>query len=250
MDPATATVSTPTVNPITLAYASSTTVSGSVTVTGVTGLPTPTGTVDFQYSLDGGSTWATFATGTLDDTGTATATFSGWTPPSAGNYLIQAVYSGDQTYASETASTSAAPLTVTGFTMINMQQGSVNFALTQGYVGEQTTINMVGFTPNDEYVVNFVQGTNVMPLGYFTTNTGSYSLPWTITTITGGPYTVELYDANSGTTVATASFNVLSSVSLSQTIGCAGDTITVIGNGFSQYDPSKKDSKHTSTATQ
>jgi hypothetical protein len=113
-EPLTVNVFTPTVT--TLLSVSSITLGGSVTDTAtVTGLPSPfpvpTGTVQFQVSTDGGVTWTTFSTKTLDSSGSAVS--DPYTPATGGTYLFRAVYSGDGNYATAQSGNTAEPLTVT-----------------------------------------------------------------------------------------------------------------------------------------
>ncbi len=108
---------TPTVT--TTLSATSITLGGSVTDTAVvTGLPSPfpvpTGTVQFQVSTNGGSTWTTFSTKTLDASGSAVS--DPYTPASAGTFLFRAVYSGDSNYNGAQSGNTAEPLTVTSLT--------------------------------------------------------------------------------------------------------------------------------------
>ncbi len=108
---------TPTVT--TALSASSITLGGSVTDTAiVTGLlspfPVPTGSVQFQVSTDGGVTWTTFSTKTLDASGSAVS--DPYTPASAGTFLFRAVYSGDSNYNGAQSGNTAEPLTVTSLT--------------------------------------------------------------------------------------------------------------------------------------
>jgi hypothetical protein len=97
----------------TLLSATTITVGGSITDTAtVTNAGvTPTGTVIFKVSSDGGATFAAFgATGTLNGIGQATS--ASYTPTSAGTYYFQAVYSGDANYPGSQSGTTAEPLVV------------------------------------------------------------------------------------------------------------------------------------------
>lgn len=100
------TVSTPTILPASpITYGTSVTV--TATVSGSYG--TPTGSITFEVSTNGGSTFTPFSTRTLS---AGSATSAPYQPPSAGlNYQFRAVYAGDNTYLSATSPT--APLTVT-----------------------------------------------------------------------------------------------------------------------------------------
>ena len=95
------------------------TLGGSVTDTvAVSGLdspfPMPTGTVQFQVSTDGGSTWTLFSTKTLDSNGLATS--DSYTPLAAGNYLFRALYLGDSNYNAAQSGDNDEPLTVQKYT--------------------------------------------------------------------------------------------------------------------------------------
>jgi hypothetical protein len=70
----------------------------TATVTGSGGSSSvPTGTVDIQISLNGG-TWASLDTGVVLNGGTFTSEL--YTPPAMGNYNFRAIYSGDLNYPS------------------------------------------------------------------------------------------------------------------------------------------------------
>jgi Protein of unknown function (DUF3494). len=97
----------------TLLSATTITIGGSITDTAtVTNAGvTPTGTVIFKVSSDGGATFAAFgATGTLNGSGQATS--ASYTPTPAGTYYFQAVYSGDANYPGSQSGTTAEPLVV------------------------------------------------------------------------------------------------------------------------------------------
>ena len=93
---------------------SGTTVHDQATVTGQSGLPTPSGTVTFSWFTNGTCTAPAAATSApvpLDATGVADAVGFPQTPGVSASFAFQAVYSGDNTY---TASTGPCePLTVT-----------------------------------------------------------------------------------------------------------------------------------------
>ena len=103
---ATATVPAPTLNPSsTITIGSS--VTASVTVSGSAG--TPTGTVSFEYSTDGGTNWNPLGADKTLSSGSATS--DSYTPNAVGtNYRIHAVYSGGSNYNGATGS--AVSLTV------------------------------------------------------------------------------------------------------------------------------------------
>jgi hypothetical protein len=98
---------------VTQLSASSITIGGSVTdtatVSGSAG--TPTGTVQFQVSTDGGNTFTTFGSlVALDASGSATS--PSYTPALPGTYYFQAVYSGDTNYTGNYSANTSEPLTV------------------------------------------------------------------------------------------------------------------------------------------
>jgi hypothetical protein len=82
-----------------------TSITASVTVSGVAGF-TPTGTVTFQNSSDGGLTWSTF--GAVKTLVSGSATSDSCTPRAPrSNYQFRAVYSGDGSYINSTGSASS-----------------------------------------------------------------------------------------------------------------------------------------------
>ena len=107
----TPTVPAPTLNPVS-PIVLGTSVTAAVTIPSAAGV-TPTGTVDFQVSTDGGTTFNKFgATKTL---ASGSATSDAYTPNAvSSNYRFRAVYSGDSNY--NTATGSAASLTVNKYT--------------------------------------------------------------------------------------------------------------------------------------
>jgi hypothetical protein len=130
-----------------------TSVSGSVTVSGVSGGPTPTGTVNFQYRIGAGS-WITFVTGAILDT-TGTATFTGWVPSSVGTYSIQAIYSGDSNYNAPVSAVSAS-LTV------NPASTSSSTSLSS------SSITLGGSVTNAVSITTSATGTLPVPSGVWT----------------------------------------------------------------------------------
>jgi hypothetical protein len=85
-------------------------VTESVTVAGLEGYPVPSGTVAFQVSVDGGSNWITFDDKALDGSGSVTS--DPYNATSTGTYYFQAIYSGDDNYASATYSQAPEILTI------------------------------------------------------------------------------------------------------------------------------------------
>ena len=101
------TVPAPTLNP-TNPISLGGSITATQTISGISGV-TPIGTVTFQYSTNGGSTWNQL--GTIKTLSTDSATSDSYTPNAVGsNYRIRAVYSGDNNY--NTITGSPASLTV------------------------------------------------------------------------------------------------------------------------------------------
>ena len=91
-----------------------TTVHDQATVTGLNGLPTPTGTVTFSWFTNGtciATAAATSCPFTLDAAGVADGTTFTQTPGASGSFAFRASYSGDGTYNGSTGP--CEPLTVT-----------------------------------------------------------------------------------------------------------------------------------------
>ena len=84
-------------------------VTDNATVTGLDGFPVPTGTVDFQYSYNGGN-WMVYDAGVALVDGAATSAF--YMPAEVGNYHFQAVYSGDSNYDGSKSCPRSEPLCV------------------------------------------------------------------------------------------------------------------------------------------
>ena len=104
---ATATVGAATftpVSPITLGGS----VTVSATVSGSSGVPAPTGNVQFQVSINGGS-YANFGSAVGLSGGSASVSY---TPSTATTYNFKAVYQGDSNYVSGTAGVASGTLTV------------------------------------------------------------------------------------------------------------------------------------------
>ena len=85
-------------------------VTDAATITTSTG-PGATGTVDFQVSTDGGSTWTDFGSAVALVGGSATSI--SYTPATAGTYYFRAVYSGDSNYRNSQSGNTEESLTVT-----------------------------------------------------------------------------------------------------------------------------------------
>jgi hypothetical protein len=71
-------------------------VTDTAIVTGVSGLPTPTGTITFQVSTDNGVTWNNY--GSTKQLVNGVATSDSYKPTTVGTYYFRAIYSGDSNY--------------------------------------------------------------------------------------------------------------------------------------------------------
>ena len=105
------TVSVPALNPSnTIIYGNS--VTSSVTVSGVSGLAIPTGTVQFQYSTNSGSSWTNLgSTATLSGGSAASTSYTPTAPGSTYQFRVFS-YSGDNNYNPVSTPTSAVTLNV------------------------------------------------------------------------------------------------------------------------------------------
>ena len=104
----------------------------------------PTGTVDFQYSIDGGNHWTSYSVVSLDANGNAVSAL--FQPKVAGNYLFKAIYSGDDNYAGSTSDITSEPLTVypnTTTTTTNIGIASETIILGQS-VQDNATVSVLG----------------------------------------------------------------------------------------------------------
>jgi hypothetical protein len=94
--------------PVTIAFGEN--VTDTATVSGVIGGPTPTGSVAFQVSTDGGLNWTTFGANKTLSGGIAAS--DSYAPFSAGAYNFRAIYSGDSNYLPSQSGPTDEPLTV------------------------------------------------------------------------------------------------------------------------------------------
>ncbi len=115
----------------------------TATVTGQAGLPTPTGTVDFEVSFNGGA-WILFDTQTLS---AGSAISIEYIPSAAGNYNFRAVYSGDSIYAGSQSGDTDEPLAVgLAPTFTTTYLGVVDITLGQSVTDNATVINLADLT--------------------------------------------------------------------------------------------------------
>ncbi|MCW4030294.1 MAG: Ig-like domain-containing protein [Candidatus Bathyarchaeota archaeon] len=80
-------------------------------VTGVSGLPTPTGTITFQVSKDNGVTWSNY--GSVKTLVDGVATSDSYAITAVGTYYFRAIYSGDSIYVGVQSGNFEEPLVVT-----------------------------------------------------------------------------------------------------------------------------------------
>jgi hypothetical protein len=187
--PGTATVSVPTLNPVSpIVYGSS--VTATATVSG--GGATSTGTVQFQYSTNSGTTWTNLDSAATLSGGLATST--SYTPTAAGNtyQLRVSSYSGDTNYNPVTTPTSAVSLTV------NQATPLTNTVLSQ-------TQRALGQSVTDTATVSAV-GSGVVPTGTVTfqisTDGGNTFTPYgAAKTLASGSATSDAYTATGAGTL-------------------------------------------------
>jgi hypothetical protein len=213
---ATATVPGPTVNPSsTITFGNSVT-SVSVTVSGVSGGPTPTGTVTFKYCTDGSTFNQLGTVQTLSAGGSATSS-AGFTPTSAStsNYKVEAIYSGDTNYLAPSSPTTTS-LTV------NMATPTlaVSFSPTSGTVGSAVTVKATvtgvgGVTPTGTVTFSGETGSYSPSNGQATlsgsSGTATCSVTFTPSSAAGSPVTITASyggDANYATNSGTGSLTV------------------------------------------
>ena len=123
-------------------------VTAFVTVSGISGV-TPTGSVTFQYSVNGGSSWSTLGTIKTLSSGSAPSAASDlYTPLAVGsNYRIRAVYSGDDNYGSATGN--SASLTVNKVSpTVSTPSVSPNPVVVRSSVTVSVTVSGSGATPS------------------------------------------------------------------------------------------------------
>lgn len=126
----------------------------SATVTGLgANFPIPTGQIQFQVSLDGGSTWSmvgTEKTLTQDpENWIATAVSDSYISPFAGNYKFKAVYLGDENYDGSESGNDAEPMTINKATPKVTTKLSATTITLGGSVTDEATVTNVGpdFSP-------------------------------------------------------------------------------------------------------
>jgi hypothetical protein len=128
-------------------------ITDTATVTGFG--PTPTGTVDFEISSDGGTTWTTFdADVSLDGSGQATSI--SYTPATPGAYYFRAVYSGDDNYFGAQSGDEEEPLTVGKYTPdVNTLLSDSSITLGASVTDSVTVVGLGGSFPWPTGTVDF-----------------------------------------------------------------------------------------------
>ncbi len=218
-------IGTPTFAPVSpITYGTPVTV--SITITGNYG--TPTGSVDFQTSIDGGTTFTKIgATKTLS---LGTATSDPYLTPSVGNnYLFRAVYAGDNNYLGITSPNAA--LTVT--------QASTSLTV----VCNPTTINKTGsiytiisgtISPNmaDKTINLYYQPGAAAPDTGAPTG-GSWTLIGSIITLSDGSYT---YNWDPDDTLADGYYWINTEFAGDASyLPCSATTGTIVSNNLQIY---------------
>jgi hypothetical protein len=177
----------------------------------ISGATTPTGTMSFSYSLNGGASVSLCAGAALSTAaGITTAQCAGQALPTAGSYVITAAYSSDANFKASTGTTTTSPITVvaspTTTTLVSSPPSSavnqsVTFTatVTPTYSGttKPATVGTVTFTNTTSSttlcsgiaVVNGANGTTAVCNFTFTT-AGTYDIvatysPSTDTNFTG-----------------------------------------------------------------
>lgn len=102
-----------------------------------------------------------------------------------------------------------------------------------GYVGDTLTLSGTGF-PNSVDISVQCSGTELTTA--HTDGSGSWTKTFAIPETNGGLYDLEAWVTGDTDPTATTTFTVLPSITLTPSSGPVGDTIIVVGNGFS-YDP-------------
>ncbi|MCL4410173.1 MAG: Ig-like domain-containing protein, partial [Gammaproteobacteria bacterium] len=155
----------------------------SVTVTGVDGGPTITGTVRFETLKPGSSTWAVFGSiKTLDISGHATS--DSYMPQAAGVTYFRAVYLGAGYYAGSQSGNTEEPLTVnmaSTSTSTQLSSTSITFGQT---VTDTATVQGVAGGPTPTGTVTFQVSVN---------GGSSWSQVGSPKTLTGGSATSDYY---------------------------------------------------------
>jgi uncharacterized repeat protein (TIGR01451 family) len=114
-------------------------VTDTVFVNGGSG--TPTGTVIFQVSTDGGTTFIPF--GAVQDLLSGSAISDSYTPTALGTVYFRAVYSGDATYAPSQSGDTAEPLTTVAVMAPHLLLTKTVFPTTYNMVGDVLTYTLV-----------------------------------------------------------------------------------------------------------
>jgi hypothetical protein len=111
----------------------------------------------------------------------------------------------------------------------------------EGPVGTEVFVRILDFDPNKQVIVIFGTGTTITPgttvVAKETTDEDGYAVAsFAIDLFGGGRYNVL---ADDGTNKIIASFKITPKITLSDTSGFVGDTVSVSGNGFAASKPIK-----------
>ncbi len=182
------------------------------TIVYLSGTGFPAGTITIYFNSTQTTTSASSFSGGSTTTGDFTnAYFAVPSIYSRGNYVVWVNVGGE--------TSSAKQFTVTP---------GIVLSTTSGSVGDQITIAGNGFTASGTatiYLDSVSQQTT-------TANTyGAFSITYTIPRITKGNHTFSIYDTSSGITTS-ASFNLVSKLSVNPTSAAFGTPITITGTGY------------------
>jgi large repetitive protein len=199
---------------------------------------TPTGTVDLSVIING--TNHVVGSGVTLSNGTASATAPGTLFPTAGTFIVQAIYHATRNFQDQTVGQSSQIVT-SGTATTAMLTSSPNPSFVNGAVSFTATIKAASGTPTGN--VNFVDNSNGgNSLGVVTLSAatgGAAATLSNITSLAGGTHNIEAIYAGDGTFAA-------STASVTQTVNTPTATTTTV---MSSANPSLVGQTVTFTAT-
>jgi hypothetical protein len=223
----------------TITFGSSVTDTATVT-TGATGL------VDFEVSLNGGSTWFQYDVQTLSG---SSATSAAYVPLNAGTYYFRAIYIGDALFAGSQSGDTSEPLTVnkaasTTTTVLSASTITFGSSVTDTATVTTGATGVIDFEVSSnggstwfQYDVQTLSGSSATSASYTPPNSGTYNFRAIYTgsgqyTSSQSSDTAELLTVNKATSTTTT---VLSSTAISLG-GSVTDTATVTPGGTGVVD--------------
>jgi len=224
VDKANLTVPAPSVSPNPVSVNNTVTV--SVTISGVSGGATPTGTATFQVKIGTGS-WISIGSAVPLSSGSVSTTY---VPSTVGSYQFQVVYSGDSNYGGATGS--AISVTVNFASLDHFVFSSVGTQV----AGTSFSVTITAKDASNNTLTNYV-GTNTLNVSIGTISpsvTGVFlSGVWVgSVTLTGADSGVTLFTTGSGMSGASSIFTVNSGTLSSFTFAVIGSPQTT-GSVFS-----------------